>query len=112
MGLIKGITVNLINLNTVGVDVFNAPITTEQVIEVRNVLVAPATNDDITNSLNLHGKKAVYTLAIPKGDTNKWEDSIVEFFGKRWHVFTLALGGIEENIPLSWNKKVMVEYYE
>ena len=60
---------------------------------------------------NLFGKKAVYTLAIPKGDTHKWEDSVVEFFGHKWKTFGFPIEGIESNIPLDWNKKVMVERY-
>ena len=59
---------------------------------------------------NLTGKKAVYTLAIPKGDQNSWEDNNV-VFRKKWHVLGFAIEGIDENIPLDWNKKVMVERY-
>ena len=61
--------------------------------------------------MNLTGKKAVYTLAIPKGDTHDWEDKEVKFFGKRWRTFGIPLEGIEQLIPLDWNKKVMVERY-
>ncbi|WCZ54960.1 hypothetical protein [Latilactobacillus phage TMW 1.1365 P1] len=77
-----------------------------------NVLVAPASADDITNQLNLTGRKAIYTLAIPKGDTHDWENKPVEFFGQRWKVFGIPLEGIDELIPLDWNKKVTVERYE
>ena len=48
------------------------------------------------NRLTLTGKKAVYTLAIPKGDTNIWEDQEVIFFNERWRVFGIPLQGIEE----------------
>ena len=58
------------------------------------------------------GRKAVYTLAIPKGDTHEWEDQKVIFFGKEWRVFGAELEGIEDLIPLDWNKKVYVERYE
>jgi hypothetical protein len=34
------------------------------------------------------------------------------FFGEDWKAVTPAVGGIEENIPLSWNKKIKVERYE
>ena len=79
---------------------------------VDNVLVAPASNSEILDATNLYGKKAVYTLAIPKGDTHEWENRIVEFFGKRWRVFGIPTKGIEANVPLDWNKKVTVELYE
>ena len=61
--------------------------------------------------MNLHGKRAVYTLAIPKGDSNTWEDTTVEFWGSKWKTIGIPLEGIEENIPLNWNKKVLVERY-
>lgn len=33
------------------------------------------------------------------------------FLGRKWHVLGFAIEGIDENIPLDWNKKVMVERY-
>lgn len=111
MAKIKGITVTLINKVETGKDPFGKPIYEDTEVLVDNVLVSPTSSDDIVNQLNLTGKKAVYTLAIPKGDTNTWEDQEVRFFGKRWRVFGIPLEGIEELIPLDWNKKVMVERY-
>lgn len=111
MAAIKGITVTLVVKKQVGVDAFNAPIFETSEIEVENVLVAPASSDDIVTTQDLTGKKAVYTLAIPKGDTHNWEDTVVEFFGQKWKTFGIPLEGIEANIPLDWNKKVMVERY-
>ena len=109
--MLKGITVVLYDKVQTGVDSFNQPIYEETEIEVENVLVAPSTTDDITTSTDLVGKKAVYTMAIPKGDTHEWENKRVKFFGQEWKVFGFTIQGIEENIPLSWNKKVMVERY-
>jgi len=109
---IKGITVTLINKQEVGKDPFNKPIFEDVEIEVDNVLVSPTSTDDIVNQLNIDGKKAVYTLAIPKGDTNNWEDAEVIFFGKRWRTFGIPTEGIDHLIPLDWNKKVMVEHYD
>lgn len=109
---IKGITVILINKKEIGKDPFNNPIYEDVEVEVGNVLVSPISSDDVISRLNLTGKKAVYTLAIPKGDTNIWEDQEVRFFGKRWRVFGTELEGIEELIPLDWNKKVTVERYD
>ena len=111
MARIKGITVTLINKIETSKDPLGTPIYEDAEIEVGNVLVSPTSTDDIVNQLTLTGKKAVYTLAIPKGDTNIWEDQEVRFFNKRWKVFGAELQGIEELIPLDWNKKVMVERY-
>lgn len=112
MARIKGIAVVLIDNVKTGTDAFGATVYEDKEITVENVLFAPSTTDDITNQLNLTGKKADYTLAIPKGDTHDWENREVRFLGKRWRTVGLPLEGIEELIPLSWNRKVMVEHYD
>lgn len=112
MSRIKGITVTLIQKQETGRDPFGSPIYADVEIPVENILVAPTLSDDVINTLNLTGRKAVYTLGIPKGDTHEWENQEVRFFGERWRVFGIPLQGIEEMIPLDWNKKVMVERYE
>lgn len=112
MSKIKGISVILVDKVEVGRDPFGAPIYNEKEIVVDNVLVSPTQSEEVINQYNLTGRRAVYTLAIPKGDTNNWTDREVRFFGKRWKVFGEPLEGIEEMIPLGWNKKVTVERYE
>lgn len=109
---LKGITVTLITKQLTGTDPFGAPVFQDVETQVDNVLVAPASSDDVVNNLSLTGRKAVYQLAIPKGDTHHWENAEVVFFGERWKTFGIPLQGIEELIPLDWNKKVMVERYE
>lgn len=109
--MIKGITVVLLEKTQTGTDAFNRPVYEYKEKKVKNVLVSPATADDIATSQDLTGKKAVYTLAIPKDDTNNWVDATVKFFGQEWHTFGFPVEGIEENIPLDWNKKVMVKRY-
>jgi hypothetical protein len=111
MAKIKGITVILIENDEIGKDPFGKPIYQDVEVEVSNVLVSPTSSDDIVNQLTLTGKKAIYTLAIPKTDTHDWEDKEVKFFGQRWRTFGIPLEGMEEIIPLDWNKKVMVERY-
>ena len=112
MTMIKGITVILVDKISDGVDPFGTPIYRDAEIPVDNVLVTPSTTDDMVNQLNLTGKKAVYTLAIPKDDEHDWEDKEVRFFGQTWRTFGFVTQGIENLIPLDWNKKVMVERYE
>ena len=110
---ITGITVQIVNRTKTGTNPFGEPIFDgETYTQVDNVLVAPASDTDIVNNTDMFGAKAVYTLAIPKGDTNNWEDAIIEFWGERWHAIGIPQMGIEENIPLAWNKKVTVERYE
>lgn len=112
MAKIKGITVTLYETTLDSTDPFGAPIYTETAEEVENVLVAPASSTETLDNVNLYGKKAVYTLGIPKGDTHDWEDKRVSFFGKDWHTFGIPQEGIVDNIPLAWNKKVLVERYD
>lgn len=112
MSLIKGITVTLYQQTQTGVDGFNNPIFAETPTDVDNVLVYPTEDKDIVDALQLYGKKAVYEICIPKGDTHTWEDCRVDFFGESFRVFGAGKEYIDENVPLEWNKKFKVEKYE
>lgn len=109
---IEGMTITLVNQVENGTDEFNRPIYEDaEPIEVENVLVGQPSADDIITSQNLYGKKVKYTLGIPKGDSHKWEGKVI-IWGDTYKIITAPTQGIEENIPLKWNKKVMVEDYE
>lgn len=112
MTMIKGITVTLYETTPNGVDDFGAPVYSETAVAVDNVLVAPASSEDIVTNTDLTGKKAVYTLAIPKGDTHDWIDKRVEFWGESYKTFGFPTKGIEDLVPTAWNMKVTVERYE
>ena len=112
MGKIHGIPITLIDKQTVSTDPFGSPVVKDVEITIDNVIVAPATTEDVTSQMSVTGKKISYTLGIPKGDMHDWENKEVRFFGKRWKTVGIPLEGIEELIPLEWNKKVMVERYE
>ena len=109
--LLKGISVDLYTKSETGKDAFNRPITKETKTTVHNVLVSPLsqTGEEIISEIALNAKKVTYQLAIPKGDTNTWEDAEVEFFGVRWKTIGFSTIGIDANIPLDWNRKVLVE---
>lgn len=109
--MIKGITITLYEKTQNGVDSFNRAIYTETPVKVANVLVAPVSADDLVSLESLYGKKAVYQIAIPKGDAHKFEDAVVEFMGEKWHVFGFPQTGIDDLIPLEWNTKWSVERY-
>lgn len=95
-----------------GTDAFNAPIYAETPVQVKNVLVTPMSDKDVIDALELYGKRAEYELSLPKKDRHEWKDCRVDFFGQSFRVFGLGREWIEENVPLSWNKKVLVEKYE
>ena len=112
---IKGISIILIAKEELGRDDTNRPVYSETEITVDDVLVGEPSTEDVTNELNLSGKKVAYVLGIPKGDTNVWTDTDVilpEPFGGRFRTIGIPTAGIEENIPLRWNKKVRLERYE
>ncbi len=109
--LIKGITVTLYEKATASEDDFGAEISAEKPVRVENVLVTPVDASDIAADLQLYGKRAEYELCIPKEDAHIWEDSVVEFFGKKWRTFGFCREWIEHHIPLDWNKKIRVERY-
>lgn len=110
--MIKGITVKLYEKNKTGEDAFGVAKWEESPVEVENVLVSPVSSSDVPDTIHPDGKVAVYTLAIPKGDTHVWEDRKVEFFGEIWKIVGFSQQGIENMIPLDWNRKVQVERYE
>ena len=108
----RGVTVTLYEQTVNGHDPFGAPIYTETVTQVPDVLVGEPSTEDITTTTQLYGKTLVCMLGIPKGDSHDWENRRVDFFGERWRVFGVPTKGIEELIPLDWNAKVTVERYE
>lgn len=109
---IRGIPVKLSVKAQTGVDDFKRPIyeTSQEVVE--NVLVGEPSAEDVVNEINLSGKRIAYVLAIPKGDTHIWENTEVEFWGMTFKTVGIPTQGIDDNIPLKWNKKVKVERYE
>lgn len=109
--MIKGISVTLWQTTQTGTDDFNRPVLAETPVQVDDVLVSPVTDEEIAETLNLTGRRAVYQMGIPKGDAHDWENRRVSFFGRDFRVIGIPTEGIEENIPLRWNKKVKVETY-
>lgn len=110
--MIHGITVKLYERCQTGVDGFHAPVYEETPVEVSNVLVGEPSGEDVVNDLQFYGKRIAYTLGIPKGDSHNWDDVTVEFFGQKFRTYGGVTQGIEDLIPLLWNKKVKVERYE
>jgi len=110
--ILKGITIKLYEQQQTGTDPFNRPINEETPVDVENVLVGQPAESEVLDTLNLTGRKVIYVLGIPKGDTHDWEDKKVEFWGMTFKTIGMPTQGIEDMIPLSWNKKVKVEHYE
>ena len=109
--MLKGITVTLHVKTKTEEDAFGADVYTDSTVEVENVLIGQPTEADIVNA-NQFGKHVQYTLGIPKEDTHVWEDTEVEFWGKKFRTVGMPVQGIDEMVPLSWGRNVMVECYE
>lgn len=110
--MIKGIDIILYEKKQVGEDAFNAPIYEEKQVKVSNVLVGEPSEQEIVDTMNFYGKKAIYTLSIPKGDLHDWMNKTVEFFGRKWKTIGFPIEYMENMTPLDWNKRVRVEAYE
>jgi len=112
VSMIKGSTIKLYELVAAGLDDFNRVIYNEVETEVSNVIIQPASNDDIVSESEVNGKHVAYILHIPKGDTHNWDDATVEFYGCKWKTFGSAMIYDVNLTPLEWNKQVKVERYE
>ena len=112
MAQIKGITVTLWDKVQMGYDDLRQPVYEETPVLIDNVLVSPTSSTEIVETLNLFGKKVVYNIGIPKGDTHEWENRKVSFFGQDFQTIGFCTEGIEANVPLQWNKKIQVARYE
>ena len=110
--MIKGISIELKVKTLESIDDFGQKVYNDKWETIPNVLVGSPSAEDVTTALQMHGKKIRYQLAIPKGDMHSWEDTDVRlpepFKGIYHTVDTIA--GIENMIPLKWNKKVSIEY--
>ena len=109
---LKGVPVTLYEKTLTGYDEANRPVYTETPVTVDNVLIGEPSTEDITNEYNLSGKRVAYVLGIPKGDTHEWADRTVGFSEQLFRTVGVPTQGIDELIPLDWNKKVKVEAYE
>lgn len=110
--MIKGETVVLINKTEIGSDPFGNPLYEETEIEVNNVILGNPSFDAAVSDLQMFGKKIAYVLAIPKGDTNNWQDTDVIIRGSRFRTYGFPLTQTPENVPGRWNTQVKVERYE
>lgn len=107
--MFKGIPITLYERVQTGVDGFGAPVYESVPATVENVLVTPTAAEEIVTDLQLYGKRSVYTLCIPKGDSHTWEERDISFFGQTFRAIGPVQEYIEANVPLFWNKKVKVE---
>lgn len=109
--MLKGTRVTLHVKEKTGVDSFGRDEYSDSTVEVDNVLIGQPSETDIALA-NQFGKHVTYTLGIPKGDMHSWEDTEVEFWGKKWRTVGAPVRGIDGLVPLLWGRNIMVELYE
>ena len=112
--MINGMTVTIKKRTQTGTDDFNRPIYTTVDVSVEDVLIGNPSSDDINDAFTQYGKQVAYTLCIPKGDTNTWEDVDVvlpEPFAGTYHTIGYPMAYVPANIPpgVRWNKQIKVE---
>ena len=107
----KGMTVGLVVKTQTGTDPFGAPIYSETIEDINDVLVGQPSSEDVLSTLDLTGKRIAFVLGIPKGDTHIWEDTDVIIWGERYRTIGYPETGIQANIPLRWGQNVKVERY-
>lgn len=107
----RGMTVQLVVKTQTGTDPFGAPIESEELIDVDDVLVGSPSTADATETVSLYGKTCAFVLGIPRTDTHDWTDAEVVIFGERYRTIGYPMRGIDANIPLRWNRNVRVERY-
>ena len=109
--MIKGTTIQLVSETVVDYDPFGAPVVEKTLEDVADVLVGQPSTDDVTNSMEMYGKRIEYVLGIPKGDTHNWIDTEVIIWGQHYKTFGFPTTGEEANIPLRWGQNIKVERY-
>lgn len=107
----KGTTIQLSVKTITSYDPFGAPIETETLVDIPDVLVGQPTSDDVDAVYSAYGKHIAYSLGIPKGDTHNWEDAEVVIWGNRYKTIGYPVTAEQANIPLRWGQVVKVERY-
>lgn len=109
---LHGMSVTLTQKTLSGYDEIGEPVYTPETVVVDDVIVSPssAVDKEVLDSLNLDGKKAVFTLGIPKGDTHAWEDAEVTVFGRTYRTYGPLIEGQEDLVPMRWHKKISLEW--
>lgn len=107
----KTMTVQLAVKTEGAPDPFGMPTETEELIDVPGCLVGQPSTDDITQTMEMYGKKIAYVVGVPKGDEHSWVDTDVIIWGERYRTIGYPETGIQGNIPLKWGQNVKVERY-
>lgn len=113
MARITGESIKVKVRTEIGTDDFGMPTYSDEWATVNNVLVCQPSSSDIEDAVTMYGAKVVYTLCLPKGDSNDWRDTEVELPNRGiFHTIGDVIEYTEANVPLDWNRKVNLERTE
>lgn len=107
----KGTTIQLSIKSSSSTDPFGAPIETEELVDIPDVLVGQPSSEDVDAVYSAYGKHIAYSLGIPKGDVHDWVDAEVVIWGNRYRTIGYPVTAEQANIPLRWGQVVKVERY-
>lgn len=113
--LLHGVPIQLKVKVQTGENRFGEPIFADDWETVEDVLVGLPSTEDLPAPGELNGRRVDYLLGIPKGDSHDWTDTEVELpapFGGTYRTVGFPIAGIDDLIPLRWNRKVRVERVE
>lgn len=103
-----GTTIQLVVKTQTSTDAFGAPVYEEELVDVEDVLVGQPSTNEITDAIQMYGKRIDYTLGIPKGDEHDWVNAQVYIWGELYDTIGYPMTGEESNIPLRWGSNVKV----
>jgi len=111
-GLLEGETVVVIQRAEVGRGAGNTPIYTTVEETVDNVLISPASTDDVIESNRPDGTELVWNLDFPKTFTGPLRGCRVRVRGEEFHVVGDPRPYLPTLTPGQWNRPVKVERRE
>ena len=112
MRTIAGETVTVLIPSQTSLDPFMKPVVTWTPVEVGNVLVAPGTSPDATDTNRPDGVEVVFTLHFPKTYTASLRGCRVLVGGTEYSVVGDPQAYEEWNTPGPWNRPVEVSRME
>lgn len=99
--LLTGETVTVIS-KTIGYDENMDVVETTQQTQVDNVLVAPGSTADVTDTTRPYGTRASFTLGFPKTFNQPLRGCSVEVRGNTYQVIGDPHPNTESNCPTQW----------
>lgn len=106
--MLRGETVGVVKRTPAGQNPFGAPVLSEEVVAVSNVLVAPGAATDVIDSNRPAGAKVAFTCYFPKTFTDDLRGCAVRVRGQQLEVIGDPQPYPDVLTPGAWNRVVEV----